>query len=251
MPSLLTWITVARTISKSLDIPLIEINHIESHIFSNYIERQEVDINYPLVCLTVSGGHNEIYYMSNMFDFNKVWWTQDDSAWEAFDKVSKMMWLWYPWWPIISVLANQYIDCHPEINSEWQKPLSKVFPRSWLVKDELNFSFSWLKSSVKREIDKKIEKNWELSTLDRQEIAFEFQEAVTEVLATKLVTAAKKYNTKTVMLAWWVSANDRLREYIENLIIWKDIKFVFPIKKLYSMDNAAMVGINAYYKIVK
>lgn len=241
MPSLLTWITVARTISISLNIPLIEINHIESHIFSNYIERKEFDITYPLVCLTVSGGHNEIYYMKDMFDFNKVWWTQDDSAGEAFDKVAKMMWFWYPGGPIISKLAEEY----------YKKCSSNLFPRSWLNKEELNFSFSGLKSSVKREIDKRIEKKWELILVDKQEIAFEFQEAVTEVLATKLVMATEKYNTKTVMLAWWVSANDRLKEYIEKLIIWKDIQFIYPIKKVYSMDNAAMVGINAYYKILQ
>lgn len=240
MPSLLTWITVARTISKSLNIPLIEINHIEAHIFSNYLERKESVINYPLVCLTVSGWHNEIYYMENMFDFKKIWWTQDDSAGEAFDKVAKMMWLGYPGGPIISKLAEEY---------ENKSKKSKLFPRSWLVKEELNFSFSWLKSSVKREVDKRIELNWVLSEYDKQEIAFEFQEAVTEVLSTKLVNAAEKYGIKTIMLAWWVSANDRLKEYIEELIRWKDIKFIYPIKKVYSMDNAAMVWINAYYKI--
>lgn len=248
MPSLLTWITVAKTISISLNIPLVEINHIESHIFSNYLERKESDINYPLVCLTVSGGHNEIYHMSDMFDFTKVWWTQDDSAWEAFDKVAKMMWLWYPWWPIISKLAEEYLDRVTTLN--W-KLSTWLFPRSWLNKDELNFSFSWLKSSVKREIDKRIEINWELSNHDRQEIAYEFQEAVTEVLATKLINAAEKYWVKTVMLAWWVSANDRLKEYIEKLIVGKGIKFVYPAKKLYCMDNAAMVWINGYYKILQ
>jgi N6-L-threonylcarbamoyladenine synthase len=296
MPSLLTWITVARTISISLNIPLVEINHIESHIFSNYLERKESDINYPLVCLTVSGGHNEIYHMKDMFDFTKVWWTQDDSAGEAFDKVAKMMWLGYPGWPIVSKLAEEYckktvITNDSEViqgtwnnvetgllrkNSQWQIHGSNLFPRSWLDKDELNFSFSWLKSSVKREVDKRIINNgqliinndWEksllnellmiknkwdtlLTSLDRQKISYEFQEAVIEVLATKLVSAAEKYWVKTVMLAWWVSANDRLKEYIEKLIVWKGIKFVYPVKKLYCMDNAAMVWINGYYKIKK
>lgn len=242
IPSLLTWITVAKTISKTLNIPLIEINHIEAHIFSNYLERSELDIHYPLVCLTVSWWHNEIYFMKDMFDFKKVWWTQDDSAWEAFDKVAKMMWLCYPGWPIISKLAEEY-----RIKNNWKS--KKLFPRSWLIKDELNFSFSWLKSSVKREIDKRIELNWKLSEQDKQELAFEFQEAVTEVLATKLVNSSEKFWVKTVMLSGWVSANDRLKEYITELIKWKDIKFIYPIKKVYSMDNAAMVGINAYYKI--
>jgi N6-L-threonylcarbamoyladenine synthase len=85
--------------------------------------------------------------------------------------------------------------------SRGQELSSNLFPRSWLQKDELNFSFSGVKSSVKREVDKRIEKSGELTLEDKQEIAYEFQEAVTEVLATKLVNATEKYNTKTVMLA--------------------------------------------------
>lgn len=243
IPSLLTWITVAKTISVALKIPLIEINHIESHIFSNYLDRKKEDISYPLVCLTVSGWHNEIYFMNNMFDFNKVWWTQDDSCGEAFDKVAKMMWLWYPWGPIVSELSKQYKIKFPNTVSK------KLFPRSWLVKEELNFSFSWIKSSVKREIEKRIEKSCELTMEDKQEISFEFQEAVTEVLAKKLVYAAEKLWVNTIMLSGWVSANDRLKEYIEEQILWKDLNFIYPAKKVYCMDNAAMVWINAYYKI--
>ncbi len=308
IPSLLTWITVAKTLSKTLNIQLVEINHIEAHIFSNYLERKENDINYPLVCLTVSGWHNEIYLMDDKFSFKKVGWTQDDSAWEAFDKVAKMMWLGYPGGPIIWELAEKYklsvIANDSEAiqktwsfgvngllhSSQWQfnewqhKIKQKLFPRSWLVKDELNFSFSWLKSSVKREIEKRTlchtewneieskyplniewnshhclsdsstllgmtNKKFTLTDLDKQEIAFEFQEAVIEVLWTKIVFASKIYWVKTILLAWWVSANDRLKEYISYLLKWTDTKFIFPIKKVYSMDNAAMVGINAYYKI--
>ncbi len=251
VPSLLTWITVAKTISRVLNIPLIEINHIEAHIFSNYLERKKEDINYPLVCLTVSGGHNEIYLMKNMFDFTKVGWTLDDSAWEAFDKVAKMMDLWYPWGPIISKLAEDYINKLTK-NKKFITSLQKnLFPRSFLDKNELNFSFSGIKTNVKYFIDKKIKENTKLTKLDKQEISFEFQEAVTEVLAKKLVFAAEKYKVKTIMLAGWVSANSRLKEYIKELIIWKDLKFIFPVKNLYSMDNAAMVWINAYYKILQ
>nr|MDD3720095.1 tRNA (adenosine(37)-N6)-threonylcarbamoyltransferase complex transferase subunit TsaD [Candidatus Gracilibacteria bacterium] len=244
VPSLLTGITVAKTISKTLQIPLVEINHIEAHIFSNYIDRKDNNIAYPLTCLTVSGGHNEIYLMKDMFDFKKIGGTQDDSAGEAFDKVAKMMGLGYPGGPIISDLAEKY----KTINAGKSK---KLFPRSWLVKEELNFSFSGLKSSVKREIEKRVESKGELTQQDKQEISFEFQEAVCEVLSTKLVNSADIYNVNTIMLAGGVSANDRLKEYIEELIKGKDIKFIYPVKKVYSMDNAAMVGINAYYKIKK
>ncbi|MDD3302503.1 MAG: tRNA (adenosine(37)-N6)-threonylcarbamoyltransferase complex transferase subunit TsaD [Candidatus Gracilibacteria bacterium] len=248
IPSLLTGITVAKTISKTLNIPLIEINHIEAHIFSNFIERKKEDITFPLTCLTVSGGHNEIYYMKNMYEFEKIGGTQDDSAGEAFDKVAKMMGLTYPGGPIISDLADQYINSHKE---EKKSKNYNLFPRSWLDKEKLDFSFSGLKSSVKREIDKRIEKNGSLTDLDRQEISYEFQEATIEVLGTKLVNSSFKYKTKNIMLAGGVSANNRLKEFIKSLIINSDINFIYPIKNIYSMDNAAMVGINAYYKIQK
>lgn len=91
IPSLLTGITVASTLSQALNIPVLEIDHIQAHIFSNFLERQETDIEFPLVCLTVSGGHNEIYYMSDMWTRTKLGQTQDDAAGEAFDKVAKMM----------------------------------------------------------------------------------------------------------------------------------------------------------------
>ena len=91
IPSLLTGIMVASTLSETLQIPIIPINHIESHIFSNFLEREESDIEFPLVCLTVSGGHNEIYSMSDMWSLERIGATQDDAAGEAFDKVAKMM----------------------------------------------------------------------------------------------------------------------------------------------------------------
>ena len=108
MPSLLTWITLARTLSKVLQKPLIEINHIQAHIFSNFLERKEEEIKFPLVCLTVSGWHNDIYFMKNMWSMEKIWTSWDDAAGESFDKVAKMMWLPYPGWPIISALASEY-----------------------------------------------------------------------------------------------------------------------------------------------
>ncbi len=236
MPSLLTGLTVARTLWNILKKEVIEINHIQAHIFANYLERKEDEIAYPLVCLTVSWGHNEIYYIKNMFEFNKLGWTTDDASWEAFDKVAKMMWLWYPGWPIISKLAWEY---------SW---ISKnLFPRVWLKKDEFDFSFSGLKSAVKREVDKR----WDLILEDKKEISYEFENAVIEVLAYKLINAALKKWVKTVMLAWGVSANDKLIETIKNMTLEKKLEFIYPKKKIYSWDNAAMVGINAYYKLKK
>lgn len=238
LPSLLTWLTVARTIWKVLWKKVIELNHIEWHIYSNFLERKLEDISFPLVCLTVSGWHNDIYYMEHMWDFQKIWSSNDDAAWESYDKVAKMMWMWYPGWPIISNYSLKYT---------WNS--KNIFPRVWLQKDEFYFSFSWLKSAVKREIEKRFLEKWELSEDDKIEISYEFQNAANEVLAYKLVNAWIKKNVKTVMLAWWVSANDNLREKIDILSKNNNLNFICPTKKLYSMDNAAMIWILAYYKI--
>jgi len=234
IPSLLTGITVASSISQTLSIPIIPIDHIEAHIFSNFLEREESEITFPLACLTVSWGHNEIYYMQSMFEREKIWQTQDDAAGEAFDKVAKMMWLGYPGWPVISRLAGEY---------NW-KP-TRLFPRVFLEKSDFGFSFSGLKSAVKREVDQR----WELSPQDQKEISYEFQAAVNEVLSYKLLEAARQKWVSTILLAWWVSANDDLNMKIsrEAQKLW--LKFYAPKKKLYCMDNAAMIGILAYYRI--
>ncbi len=108
VPSLLTGMTVASTLSHTLKIPILPINHIEAHIFSNFLERAESEIEFPLVCLTVSGGHNEIYYMDDMCTREKLGQSQDDAAGEAYDKVAKMIGLGYPGGPIISKLAAEY-----------------------------------------------------------------------------------------------------------------------------------------------
>ncbi len=234
VPSLLTGITVASTLSQTLQIPILPIDHIQAHIFSNFLERQESEITFPLCCLTVSGWHNEVYYMPDMWTREKLWQTQDDAAGEAFDKVAKMMGLWYPGGPIISKLADEF---------NWNS--KKLFPRVFLEKSEFWFSFSGLKSAVKREVDSR----WELSDEDKREISYEFQSAVNEVLCYKLLEAAKQKNVSTILLAGGVSANDDLNNKIslESEKNW--LKFFAPIKKLYCMDNAAMIGILAYYRI--
>lgn len=234
IPSLLTGITVASTLSHAYQIPIIPIDHIEAHIFSNFLEREEPEIEFPLVCLTVSWGHNEVYYMSDMWNREKLWQTQDDAAGEAYDKAAKMMWLWYPGGPIISQMASEY-----------QGESTKLFPRVFLEKNGFWFSFSWLKSAVKREVDRR----WELSAEDQKEISYEFQAAVNEVLCYKLIHAAETKWVQTVMLAGGVSANDDLNQKILVESEKNEYRFFSPAKKLYCMDNAAMIGILAYYRV--
>jgi N6-L-threonylcarbamoyladenine synthase len=258
LPSLLTGTTVASTISITKNIPIIPINHIQAHIFANFLERNREDITFPAICLTVSGWHNDIYAMKDMWDMEKIWSSWDDAGGEAFDKVAKMMWLGYPGGPIISKLSAQYEE---ELKQKWEKLHSDksaaekhaettMFPRVWLVKKEHNFSFSGLKSSVKREVDNRISANGELSQQDILEISYEFECAVTEVLAYKLVQAAKEKWVKTILLAGGVSANNRLKDEIAKLAQKNNLNFQYPTKLVYCMDNAAMVWMLTYYKVI-
>lgn len=265
IPSLLTWIVMAETLWKILQKPVQEINHIQAHIFANFLERKESDITFPLVCLTVSWWHNDIYFMENMWDLQRIGTSWDDAAGESFDKVAKMMGLWYPGWPIISQFAQEYLKKNQSQN---------LFPRVFLNKQEYNFSFSGLKSAVKREIEMRIlqnenillteekistyyreifelQKNGQilLTHNDKVEISYEFQNAVNEVLSYKLVQSAKNLGVKNILLAWWVSANDDLREKILQLSSPEWFQFFSPVKKVFCMDNAAMVGILTYYKM--
>ena len=284
LPSLLTGVTVAGMISQVLHIPIIAINHIQSHIFSIFLWRKESEVQFPLLCLTASWGHTEIYYMENMFSFELIWGTQDDAAGEAFDKVAKMMWLEYPGGPIISQLAQEWEkrikSWDSAVGTAKKKP---VFPRVWLEREKVEFSFSWLKTAVKREIETRVKSwkwkleslgswvpiweaklrsqksemrgqvlwigEWELSIEDKQEIAYEFSQAILEVLAEKLVHEAKRRHVHTISLAWGVSANETLRKLIAEKIGEEKMYFLCPTKKIYCVDNAAMIGIYAYYKI--
>lgn len=144
MPSLLVGMSVAKTLSNTLSIPYIPIDHIEAHMFANYIGRETDQIPFPSVCLTVSGGHNELYLWKSMFEREKIGETLDDSAGEAFDKVARMMGLGYPGGPIIGKLASEYTG-----------EFRGIFPKVLLDKEGHDFSFSGIKSAVKREVDKR------------------------------------------------------------------------------------------------
>lgn len=240
MPSLLTGMTVAKTLALSLHKPLLWVDHIESHIFANYLERKEDQIPFPSIVLTVSGGHTEIYLWKSQFDLSLVGQTRDDAAWEAFDKVSKMMWLGFPGWAIISRIASIYSGEYI-----W------IFPEVLLEKESLDFSFSWLKTAVKREVDIRIEKSGILSDEDREQIAFEFEEVVIRTLVKKLIRAQEQFWGKSIVLAGWVSANAKLKDRLEEKSRKIGVPFISPVRPIYSMDNAAMVWIRAYYDFIK
>jgi len=259
--SLVVGRTTAYLLAEYYHKSLIEINHIHGHIFSILLERKIEDIQCPLVILTASWGHNDLYVVNKEqiddlknldtervwpFYVTKIWYTLDDAAWEAFDKVSKMLGGPYPWWPWISAQALK-----------WKSNENFQFKRIFLpLKDDqiFEFSFSWMKSQVLQLLSH-IEKEWKtLTEQDTCDIAYEFQEATVETLWKRLIRAAKMYGAKTIAVAWWVSANKRLSEYVQELVDewnnsdyaekkWLHVDFAHPVKNLYSTDNWAMIGV--------
>ena len=258
--SLVVGRTAAYLLSEFYKKPLVEVNHIHGHIFSILLERKIEDLELPLVVLTASWWHNDLYVVDKelnemlmgletekvwQFYVTKIWYTLDDAAGEAFDKVSKMLGWPYPWWPWISAQALK-----------WRHNEKFQFKRIFLpLKDSqiFEFSFSWMKSQVLQLLSH-IKNEWkDLSEQDICDIAYEFI-IVTDTLRLNLLKAAKMYWAKTIAVAWWVSANWRLSEYVENEIKewnnseyasnnWLNVKFLHPVKNLYSTDNWAMIWV--------
>lgn len=243
LPSLLTGMTVAQNLSLTLQKPLIWVHHIEAHMYANFLERETEDIYFPNITLTVSGWHTELYLWHSLDQFEMIWQTRDDAAGECFDKVAKMMWLGFPGWAKIARLSAEF-EAHASV--EDRERFLHLFPRSYLERDSLDFSFSGLKSAIKRYIDSH-ELLWEE---DMRAIAYAAEHAILDVLVEKLMRAAGKYDISHIALAGWVSANTRLKDMLTKKSQEMGYDFIAPKKILYSMDNAAMIGIRAYYHIV-
>ncbi len=236
--SLIIGTETASVISYVNNLALIPVQHIIGHVYSNWLETED-EIEFPLMILTVSGGHNELILMRGHHDFEVLGETRDDAAGEAFDKVARLLGLGYPGGPAISKIA--------------EKGDASMFklPRIMLEKDSLDFSFSGLKTAVLNEVKKAGEKIPEKFKAD---LAASFQEAVTEALAEKLIRAAKKFpEIKEVHLAGGVSANKRLREIIAKKLKTNnlDLTFRHPKSITYCTDNAAMIASAAYFSYKK
>ncbi|MFA5029908.1 MAG: tRNA (adenosine(37)-N6)-threonylcarbamoyltransferase complex transferase subunit TsaD [Patescibacteria group bacterium] len=230
--SLIIGVEAAKTLSFAWQKPLLAINHMYGHIAGNFLNDK---ITFPAVCLVVSGGHTEIVYLKNYWQFKKIGQTVDDAAGEAFDKVAKLLGLGYPGGPIVSSKAEEFKN----INLQSKLKL----PRPMLKSADFNFSFSGLKTAVLYLVQK-------MSEAEKREripeICFEFQQAVIDVLVTKTVRAAREYRVKTVMLAGGVAANKKLRESLRLAAERGGYKFLVPEFKLCT-DNAAMVALAGYY----
>lgn len=245
--SLLVWKTVAHMLWTHHNLPVIWVHHIYGHLFSLLLDRNIQDLVFPWIILTASGGHNEIYFVDRDkglgirdlkigdLTITKLWKTLDDAAGECFDKVARMLGWPYPWWQWISEQALK-----GSANSEFR------FKRILLPWHEghYDFSFSWMKSQAYNLLQK-LDKQWvAIQWKVLYDIAYEFQQAIVDILTHKLLQAAQQYNAQTVGIVWWVSANDSLFEQASEQIktnLWKTV--LRPMKKVYSTDNWAMIGV--------
>ena len=235
--ALLIGLTAAKTLSWILKKPLITVNHLHAHIYASKIENENID--YPAISLVVSGGHTSLFLTHSETNYKPIGGTIDDAAGEAFDKVGKILGLGYP--------------AGPEIDAIAQKGDGKAiqFPRSYLKKGSLDFSFSGIKTAVLYHCMGQNSKNTsEIPKLTDNEIAnvaASFQEAVVDVLVGKTIFAATKFSTKSIIIGGGVACNSRLRQKLTNAAKRRNIPLFYPSKKL-CMDNAAMVAGLAFHK---
>jgi len=229
---LLVTLTAAKTISLSLNIPLIGVNHIAGHIYANFITNP--DIEKPLLCLTISGGHTDLLYFEDLRGYQILGRTIDDAAGEAFDKIARFVGLGYPGGPAIEKAALS--GNKDAIN----------FPRADLGKS-YNFSFSGLKTAVMNYVNNEEQRG---NKININNLAASFQEAVVDSLASNLIQAVKEYDVESVVLSGGVAANQRLREVIAARLKEYDLDLYYPPLELCT-DNAAMIGAVAYYQYLE
>jgi N6-L-threonylcarbamoyladenine synthase len=244
--SLITGVETAKVLAYAWHKPILEINHIAGHIYSNFIELP-APIKFPAVILTVSGGHTILLVMQKTGRIHIIGETRDDAAGEAYDKAAKMLELGYPGGPIISDYARRYQLSILEnkklsINSQFI-PIN--LPRPMLNSPDFDFSFSGLKTAILYQIKKDPE--WKKRI---PEYCYHIQQAIIDVLIHKTIKAANKYQAKTVMLSGGVSANNELRTQLAAAVEEKLGKTEFFVpERQYTTDNAAMIATAAVFKL--
>jgi len=233
MGSLLVGSSFAKSLSMALNIPLIEVNHMQGHILAHFIDdANEKSPEFPFLCLTVSGGHTQIVKVSGYFEMNVLGETIDDAAGEAFDKAGKILGLDYPAGPIIDKLAK---EGNPD-KFQFSKP--KV--------DALNFSFSGVKTAILYFIQKETQKNPDFIRENLNDLCASIQKTIVDILMEKLSLATEQTGICQVAIAGGVSANSEIRNRLKEMENegWQ----VFIPKFEYTTDNAAMIAMAGQLK---
>lgn len=234
--SLLVGVETAKTLSYLYDKPLIPINHIFAHIYANWLNKDK-EPEFPALALVVSGGHTELFLLTSHTEWKWIGGTVDDAAGEAFDKTSRLMGFGYPGGPIIASHAKEWN--HLKENNHIH------LPRPMIGSKDLNFSFSGLKTAVMREV-KKLQDADQFNTRAVQELSYELQETITDVLVKKTIAASKEHSVYSVLLGGGVSANQRLKEKLTKAFQETSVRVFIPEPKLCT-DNGASIACMAYY----
>jgi len=224
--SLLIGLQIAKTLSFVYNKPLVPVHHIAGHIYANSLVSE---MKFPLISLVVSGGHTDIIYMKEHFDFKKIGGTLDDAVGECYDKVARVLGLSYPGGPLVDKLAH--IGKHT-----YNLPIP-------LDDDTYNFSFSGIKSAVINLVHNEEQRE---NVINKEDLATTFQENVIEIITKKTMKSLKEYNVKNLIMSGGVAANKGLREKLNNLCEENNINFTVP-KIEYCTDNAAMIAAAGYY----
>jgi len=220
--SLLVGVNVAKAIALAHGLPITGVNHLEGHIYANWLTDHSID--FPLVCLIVSGGHSDLVLMKGHGDYVLLGRTRDDAAGEAFDKAARILGLGYPGGPAIEKAARE-------------GTVSLQLPRAWL-KGTNDFSFSGIKTALLRLVE-------EGKISSKASAAASFQEAVIDVLVAKTVAIAKELRVKQILLAGGVASNELLRQW---LVKNSPLPVLIPPLVLCT-DNAAMIAACGYYRL--
>lgn len=228
--ALLVGVAEAKAIAYAAGKPLVGVHHIEGHVSANFIEHP--DLEPPFVCLIVSGGHTHLVVVKDYGKFEIIGRTRDDAAGEAFDKVARAIGLGYPGGPKVDRAAKEGNKHAVE------------FPRAKVEDAPYDFSFSGLKSSVLNYINHEKMLGKEICVPD---LAASFQNAVVESLVSRAVAAAKEYGYDKLAIAGGVASNTALREGMREACEKAGLKLYYP-SPIYCTDNAAMIGVAAYYE---
>ena len=236
--SLLVGSSFAKSFALGMNIPIIAVNHMQGHIMAHFIKEKGNEIKspkFPFLCLTVSGGHTQIVLVKSFEDMTVIGETLDDAAGEAFDKSAKILGLPYPGGPLIDKFGK-HGSKHKFIFGK-----HKV--------GELNFSYSGIKTSILRVIEKGIEKNSNFIENNIEDLCASIQHTIVDILIKKIMKASKEKGINQIAIAGGVSANSYLRTRLLELKE-KYNKEVYIPKFEYCTDNAAMIAISGYYKFL-
>ena len=243
-PCLWTGINFAKELAQKLKLPVAPVNHIEAHIFANWLNSKFCIPNskflFPAICLVVSGGHTQLILMKDFLKYKILGETRDDAAGECFDKVSRILGLGYPGGPAIAAEAAKLKTKNYKLKTN--------LPRPMIYQKNYDFSFSGLKTAVLYLTKQLTINNKHLTARQKQEICAETQQAIIDVLIHKTLKAVKEYRVKTLILGGGVAANKELRKQLK-LSVKKELpgsQLLLPELK-FTGDNAAMIAVAAYF----